>query len=179
VANRREHPVVWGVVALVVVSTFLGLLLGLGTLAGSRMVGLGADGGDGTPGGGESLYLPSPEQTSSTSSPSPSEQESTKSGKKNDKKNKNSPAITLTAGQQSVSPMEQIDLTGRYPGGDGAVLQVQRLDGGRWVPFPVTTSVSDGGFSTFIQTGRPGPNKFRMADPSSGNVSNRVTVTIG
>lgn len=175
----------WGLVALVVVSGFLGLLLGAGTLAASRMAGIGGSGGTSSAGAGDTLFLPSPTPTTSsgeaTDSGSDAGESSTpeKGKKKKKKKQKAETTISLTAGQQRVSPMQQIDLTGRYPGGDGAILQVQRLDGGSWVAFPVTTQVSDGGFSTYVQTGRPGPNKFRVADTSQGEFSNPVTVTIG
>lgn len=184
-ADRKEHPVLWGLVALVVVSGFLGLLVGAGTLAASRMAGLGGSGETASAGAGDTLFLPSPSPTTASSSGGATDTatESTKpkkrKDKKKDKQNKADRAISLTAGQTSVSAMQQVDLTGRYPGGDGAILQVQRLDGGTWVAFPVTTQVSGGSFSTYIQTGRPGPNKFRVADTAKGQVSNRVTVTIG
>ena len=53
----------------------------------------------------------------------------------------------------------RIDLTGTYPTGEGAVLQVQRATGpgDSWVDFPVTVTVSGGQFSTYVQTGRPAP----------------------
>ena len=75
--------------------------------------------------------------------------------------------------------MEQIDLTGVYPGGEGAILQVQRFEGGSWQDFPVTVSVSDGTFSTYVQTGQGGVNRFRVVDTDSGKPSNEVKVTIG
>ena len=175
-ADRREHPVLWGLVALVAVSTFLGLILGVGTLAASRLAGLGGDGGDSAGGTGDSLFLPSPSDTSSPTGTSPSGEAGDPSP------TPTKPAettITLTAGQQSVAPMQRIDLTGTYPGGDGAILQVQRLDGRTWIDFPVTTSVAGERFSTYIQTGQTGLNRFRVTDTSSREVSNRVTVTIG
>ena len=171
----------WGMVALVVVSALLGLLVGVGTLAGSRLVGLGGSTGDSTGDGGDTLYLPdvSLSKTPVSDSSSGSDGSSQPGTPTKTKKRKAKTAISLTAGQRSVAPMQQIDLTGTYPGGDGAILQVQRLDGGQWVAFPVTTQVSGGSFSTYIQTGRPGPNRFRVADTAKGKFSNRVTVTIG
>jgi hypothetical protein len=74
--------------------------------------------------------------------------------------------------------MERIYLSGRYPGQDGSTLQVQRFEGG-WTNFPVTTSVSGGRYSTYVQTGNTGRNRFRMLDTSTGRASNPVTVTIG
>ena len=81
--------------------------------------------------------------------------------------------------QQSVSPMQQIDLTGTYQGGEGAILQVQRLEDGAWSDFPVTTSVSGGTFGTIVQTGQIGPNQFRVIDTDTEAISNEVTVTVG
>jgi hypothetical protein len=82
-------------------------------------------------------------------------------------------------GQATVGPMENIDLTGTYPGGEGAILQVQRLVDGRWEDFlSVNVAVSGGTFSTYIQTGRTGVQEFRMVDTDSGLTSNIVKVTV-
>ena len=87
--------------------------------------------------------------------------------------------ISLSAGQTAVGPMDQIDLTGVYPGGEGAILQVQRFEGGKWADFPVTISVSDETFATYVQTSQPGVNRFRVIDTADGATSNDVRVTIG
>ena len=87
--------------------------------------------------------------------------------------------ISLSVTQQSVSPMQQIDLTGTYQAGEGAILQVQRLENGTWSDFPVTMSVSGGTFATYVQTAQVGPNQFRVVDTDSQVVSNEVTVTVG
>ena len=44
--------------------------------------------------------------------------------------------------------MEEIYLTGVCPGGEGAVVQVQRLENGNWEDFPVDAVVSGETFST-------------------------------
>ena len=75
--------------------------------------------------------------------------------------------------------MQQIDLTGTYQAGEGAILQVQRMENGSWSDFPVTMSVSGGTFATYVQTSRTGPNEFRVVDTDSDVVSNEVTVTVG
>lgn len=85
--------------------------------------------------------------------------------------------ISLSASPTTVSAMERIDLTGTYPRGEGASLQVQRYEGG-WSVFPVSASVSDGTFSTYVMTGRSGLNKFRVVDPASGKKSNVVRVRV-
>lgn len=87
--------------------------------------------------------------------------------------------ISLSASPLDVSSMERIDLTGTYPGGEGATLQVQRFEGG-WSSFSgVTASVSGETFSTYVMTGRSGTNRFRVVDSSSGKVSNAVRVRVG
>ena len=75
--------------------------------------------------------------------------------------------------------MEQIDLTGVYPGGEGAILQVQRFTSGAWQDFPVTVSVSDETFSTYVQTSQAGLNRFRVVDTDTERISNEVRVPIG
>ena len=75
--------------------------------------------------------------------------------------------------------MGRIDLTGTYPGGEGAVLNVQKFSNGSWQDFyGISASVTDGSFSTYIQTGTPGVNRFRMIDSDSRRTSNQVKVTI-
>ena len=75
--------------------------------------------------------------------------------------------------------MQQIDLSGSYPGGDGAILQVQRFEGGSWVDFPVTMSVTGDSFDTFILTGHTGVNRIRVIDTTNGDKSNEIKVTVG
>jgi hypothetical protein len=55
---------------------------------------------------------------------------------------------------------------------------VQRFEGS-WVDFPVSASVRGGTFTTYIYTGRSGPNRFRVIDKATGKKSNPVRVTIG
>lgn len=74
--------------------------------------------------------------------------------------------------------MERVTLSGTYPGRDAMSLQVQRLEGGRWVDFPVSAKVRVGTFDTYLMTGRSGDNKFRVFDPVDKVASNPVTVTI-
>lgn len=100
---------------------------------------------------------------------------------RNDKKKKRNrrSVISLSASPLEVSPMQRIDLTGTYPGGEGATLQVQRFEGG-WSAFAdVTATVRDQTFATYVMTGRTGMNRFRVVDSSSGKSSNPVRVRIG
>jgi hypothetical protein len=86
--------------------------------------------------------------------------------------------IALQVEPTSVQPGQRINLTGDYRNGDGALLQVQRLQGG-WTDFPVTIPVDGGRFSTYIQTSRTGDARFRVVDKGAGRSSNVVRVTIG
>jgi hypothetical protein len=186
--DGEKHPVAAGLLALVGVGLVVGLIAGLAALAGTRMLGLGGENASAQTTSEESLYLPRPERTTGpsgplitlapgeTASPSaePSEgQQSSKPAKKPKKE------ISLSVTQTSVAPMEQIDLTGVYPGGEGAILQVQRFTSGSWQAFPVTASVSDETFTTYVQTSQSGLNRFRVTDTDSGLVSNDVSVRIG
>ena len=110
----------------------------------------------------------------SHASPSPSPSHESPSAKPTQKAR----AITLQAFPQQVPPNERINLTGVYQGGEGARLQVQRFENG-WVDFPVSTSVSGGSFTTYIYTGRSGPNRFRVIDKEADEASNPVRVRVG
>lgn len=183
--GRAERPVVWGIVALVGVGLVIGLMATLGATVVVRVLGLQE--GDSASAADDSsaeasMYLPTPSPTKESKDASAS------SGSGNGKKSggnqqqsqqKAKKAISLSAGQSSVSPMSQIDLVGKYSGGNGAVLQVQRKESGNWSDFPVSVTVNDGEFSTYVQTGRAGKNVFRMADTDSKKTSNVVTVTVG
>jgi hypothetical protein len=184
--RRGEHPVLTGLVALVGVAVVVGLVLGGVALAATKVLGIADDGtASDQASSRDSLYLPRPVKTASPSGPlvtlesDPNQPAETSAAPERTKKPKPEAELTLAAGQTAVGPMQQIDLTGVYPGGEGAILQVQRFEGGRWQDFPVTVSVSNETFSTYIQTSQPGPNRFRVIDTDSGEASNEVRVTIG
>jgi hypothetical protein len=180
---REGHPVVSGVIALVAVALAVGLVLGGGALLAARVLNL--DGGDtasdGGSSGGETMYLPTPSPTEKdtgpriTLAPDPGDEagapSSTASAKPEEK-------ISLTSDSSEVGSMDRIYLRGTYPGGEGAILQVQQWEGGAWGIFPVTASVSNETFTTYIQTSQPGKNRFRVVDTDSGEASNEVRVTI-
>ncbi len=182
--RRTEHPILSGLAALVGVGLVVGLVLGFAALAGARVFGL--DGGSETAQtvSDQSMYLPRPEKTQAPSGPlitlAPGSGSST-SPSPSDKPSKSkspAPKISLSASQTAVAPMDQIDLTGVYPGGEGSILQVQQFSNGGWDDFPVTASVSNQTFRTFIQTGQPGVNRFRMVDTDTGLTSNEIKVTV-
>lgn len=97
-------------------------------------------------------------------------------------------SINLTAEKASVSPNEQIQMSGTLePAEAGVDLIVERsLDGGEWGPFPdaddpvTVTTEDDGTFSTWVVTSRTGENRFRLVGEVAGKQleSEPVTVTI-
>jgi len=186
--EREDHPVAFGLLALVGVAVVVGIIAGVVALVGTRVIGLdnsddsGEDRNDAA-----SLYLPEPERTRADNGPlitlAPGRQSPT-GDKSSGPGEKSSPAkpkkeISLQVASNEVGPMQNIDLTGVYTGGEGAILQVQRFENGAWSDFPVTVSVSNETFTTYVQTGQPGVNRFRVVDTDSGKPSNEVKVTIG
>jgi hypothetical protein len=175
--DTENRPVLTGLVALVGVALAIGLLGGLGVLGVVKATGIGGS-SEATSGSEPSatFSLPRPSDTE-TSIPDPQETEPSATGETTSETP--AAAISLSATQQSVSPMQQIDLTGTYQSGEGAILQVQRFENGDWSDFPVTMSVSGGTFATYVQTSRVGPNKFRVIDTDTQTTSNEITVTVG
>jgi len=183
----ERHPVVAGLLALLAVGLTVGLVLGGAALAATKVIGVGGDSAEDDSTSEASLYLPRPSRTGGPDGPlitlAPTDQgTSTRRPDKPDDEPTESeskkPEISLSAGQTAVGPMEEIDLTGVYPGGEGAILQVQQFTAGRWDDFPVTTPVSNETFSTYIQTSQPGLNRFRVIDTDTGTTSNEVKVRI-
>lgn len=193
-----QHPIAAGVTALVGVAVGVGLIVGIGMFVGANILGLGgggsADDQATDPDAGASLYAPSPKPTKTASGPAitlnasptsaPEKQAGTASTSPSPSKSVvEKPAkkeITLQAGTVAAEPMERIDLTGIYPGGEGAILRLERNDGQGWEEFGIPdVPVTGEQFSTPIQSGRVGKHKFRMKDIDTGTYSNVVTVTIG
>lgn len=179
----EERPVLWGLVALVSVAVMVGLIAGVAVIGGTKVLGIsGSSAGAGAEATAEdSLYLPRPSKTQDSEEAAAGEEESEAAAEKPKRKKKARPQqpISLSASQTAVGPMDQIDLTGTYPSGEGAILQVQRFEGGSWSDFPVTVSVSNQTFSTYVQTSQPGENRFRVVDTDTRRVSNEVKVSVG
>ena len=190
VDDEEGRPVLTGLLALVGVAVAVGLILGFVALVGSKFLGLDSASDSSGTTAERSMYLPKPSKTQQPSGPlitlapgetqAPSSSASSEPGsKKPTKKKTPKTQISLSAGQTAVAPMQQVDLTGVYPGGEGAILQVQRFTNGVWTDFPVTASVSNETFSTYVQTSQTGVNRFRVVDTDTGLESNEVKVTIG
>lgn len=181
----EERPVVFGLLALVAVAVAVGLVASLAVVVGARVLGLGGGHAAAVVGDqGATMIVPKPEKTQPASGPSitlgsnPTSSSGTQSPPPKIKKPKR--RISLQAGQTSVAPMGRIDLTGTYPGGEGAVLRVQKFSNGSWQDFySISATVTNSTFSTYIQTGTPGLNRFRVIDSDTKLASNEVRVQIG
>jgi hypothetical protein len=179
----EDRPVVFGLLALVGVAVAVGLVASLAVVVGARVVGLGGGHAAAVAGEGDAtLVVPKPEKTQPASGPSITlgsnpTSHATESPPPRIKKPKKQ--ISLQSGQTSVDPMGRIDLTGTYPGGEGAVLNVQKYSNGSWQDFySISATVTNGTFSTYIQTGTPGMNRFRVIDSDTQLASNQVRVQI-
>lgn len=187
-AEQRDsegHPVIAGLLALLGVGLAVGLLVSGAALAGTSVLGLGETDGTDQVSSDQSVYVPNPEPTEEetgaliTLAPKPSP-----SGGSSETEEEPEPedAISLSAAVTEVAPGQSIDLSGVYPGHEGATLVVQRLEDGDWVDFAdgsVTTTVSDETFSTYVITERTGLSRWRMRDIETDDVSNEVRVQIG
>ena len=178
--EKRDHPVLYGLAALVGVGLAVGLIAGIAAALGSHVLGLGGDDGSAKSTVRESMYLPKPSDTAVESGPqitlAPGEQSPT-AVESSDAAQQF--AISLSAASTEVGPMEEIYLTGVYPGGEGAVVQVQRFENGKWNDFATVDAVVSGEtFSTYVQTAQTGVNRFRVRDTDGPDVSNEVRVKV-
>ena len=159
--------------ALVAAALVIGGVIGMVALGAAKLAGVGSSGPAAS--GEPSLYIPSPSTTSpAATEPTPTQPPTDPEPADRPRRK---PRITLTASPSKASTFERICLRGRYRGGNGATLQVQRFDGG-WSDFPVSTTVRTGRFETYVLSGRVGVNRFRVVDESTGRTSRPVSVTL-
>ena len=128
----ENRPVLAGLLALVGVAVAVGLVAALAVMAGTHMLGL--TGGQAPPVAGDAgatLYVPKPQKTKPAERPDDharlrahAERAAAGPAPRSSKPKKR---ISLQAGQTTVAPMARIDLTGTYPGGEGAVLNVAEV----------------------------------------------------
>lgn len=180
--DEPVKPVLVGLGALLGVALLIGGLISLIALGAASVVGVGGEDGQKADEPERSLFVPplSPTQRPTPTPPaSPAETGDTTRPTEPEKprKKKLRPRIALTANPSTVGSMQRINLTGSYPGGGDATLQVQRKEGS-WQDFPTSASVRGGTFATYVLTGRTGPNRFRVVDEATGRSSNPVTVTV-
>lgn len=191
-----ERPVVNGLVALLAVALGVGLVLAVVVLVGAKVLGIGGDSGESAADATvrQSMYLPTPVETDEASGPLvtlhtqgtdvPEEGDDTELPE--DEPTTELPSDSPSAGQISLQALattvasgERIYFSGVYPGGEGAILWVQRFENGDWADFPASVGVTNGTFSSYIFTGVSGVNRFRVVDRDSGTISNEISVTVG
>ena len=183
--ESEGHPVVAGLLALLGVGLAVGLVVSGAALAATSMLGLGESDGGGQASSDQSINVPKPVPTDPPSGPLITlEPKPSDDGGRGSEAAAPEPedAISLSAAVTQVRPGEPIDLSGVYPGGEGATLVVQRLEDGKWVDFAggdVTTTVSGETFSTYVLTERTGLNTWRVRDKRTDEVSNEVRVKVG
>ena len=136
----EKRPVVSGLLALVGVAVAVGLVTRPGgRLAGAHVLGLG--GGHAAVAGdaGATMYLPKPQKTKACRRALDHARLQPDLDRARLRRrptiHKPKKRISLQAGETSVAPMGRIDLTGTYPGGEGAVLNVQKFSNGSWQDF--------------------------------------------
>jgi len=85
--------------------------------------------------------------------------------------------VTKPAGV--AKPFQAVPITGTQPGAPETDLQVQRLERGRWLAFPLPTQTDmSGQFATYVELNVPGQYWLRVVDPKSGATSEQFPVTI-
>lgn len=174
--RARQQQITAVVLKIVGVAVSIGLVIGIGAWLVVKGLGLSTSGSSGDNGGVSqplaplpTTALPVPSETpTSTASPGTETPTAPPAG-----------GLLLSASPLLVQPMERINLTGTWPGHDNQSLVVQRYEGGQWSDFGVQVQVDVGTFATYVMTGRPGDQKFRVFDPTTQTASNEVTVTVG
>ena len=88
-------------------------------------------------------------------------------------------SIQVDDSAYSAKPFQTVRIQGTYPGGPNTFLQVQRLEEGKWLSFPLPTKTDDEGrFTAYVELGQPGGYWLRMLDPRSGVASKPFAVMI-
>lgn len=166
-----RKQLVLGIGVLLLVAALVGSIIGVIAIKAADVAGIGA-----TPAPDTSVDFPTFQPTT----PSNDGSHTTHAEPTRSTPVKTPPAkgIRLTASPTQADTYQRVNLTGTYQAPPGTSLQVQRKEGAAWVEFPTSATVSGGQFSTYIETGRPGKNLFRMLDSGSGKTSNIVTIQI-
>lgn len=88
-------------------------------------------------------------------------------------------SITIKSDKASAKAWAKVSFTGKTAGiAKNTVVQVQRLENGKWVKFPATTKVtSRATYSVWVQSGRVGVNKFRVVAANTASAPVSVTIT--
>ena len=88
-------------------------------------------------------------------------------------------SITIKSDKATAKAWTKVSFTGKTSGiATNTVVQVQRLENGKWVNFPATTKVtSRATYSVWVQSGRVGVNKFRVVAANTASAAVAVNIT--
>ena len=88
-------------------------------------------------------------------------------------------SITIKSDKATAKAWTKVSFTGKTSGiATNTVVQVQRLENGKWVNFPATTKVtSRATYSVWVSSGRVGVNKFRVVAANTASAPVSVTIT--
>ena len=176
-----QRQLLVGVGLLVIVGLLVGGLIAVVALKAADVAGVGekqAKSTDPPPGLFPTTSATSPADPSSTSG-APTTAPTTSTTASTTTRRPPRRVVQLAASPLQAGTYERVNLTGTYRGAPaGASLQVERLEGSSWATFPTSATVNAGTFATYIETGRAGPNRFRVVDNSTGETSNVVVVLI-
>jgi len=181
--DGRSAQVRGALLKALAVVVVIGVVIALGTTIVVRALGLNEGESPGPVGAAPkgpaktlpTTALPAPKAESKDAEPTEEPSESATP----DATKKGEGDIELDVSPIEAAPMERVNLTGRYKRADEVGLQVQRFEDGDWQDFGVDVTVRQGTYATYVQTGRPGEQRFRMYDPATKQGSNVVLVTIG
>lgn len=173
--SRWQKQVVIGLVLLLVVGALIGAIV---AFAGIKVAGLAGINNDSSTAKSTSrLHVPHNADTPGGNANSPGDAAPTTSGTTKPT-HQPSTVISLTISPTTAATYARINLSGTYHAPDGSTLQVQREEGGSWVNFPTTATVSGGRFATYVETGQSGINRFRVSDIFRGVSSRAAVVTV-
>ncbi|MFT4083004.1 MAG: hypothetical protein QM638_10490 [Nocardioides sp.] len=183
----EKHPILVGLVALVSVAVALGVVFGVIAVIGTRVLGIDDTSSSSASDGG-SLYLPQPSATTASSEPttgagttgdSGDTASDTASSATTTKSPQAKKKITLQTSATEVSGSDLFTISGVFPGGEGKLLELQRNQGSGWEVFNVPQmAVTNGTFSTSVQTSVVGVHRFRVKEVDGKLTSNVVKVTV-
>jgi hypothetical protein len=168
--GARNRAILFGVITLVVLGIVVGLSVGwLGSRAvdSTGMDDVEAPRGDVEPtDDGYEDFTAGPSESEETTESEPTEPTDTAPTTPTEPTETEDPRDpTLSASPATATEMEEVYLTGRFPGlAAGVTLYVERKEGGAWAGFADITTTTDkrGTYSTYVQTGQTGPNRFRI-----------------
>lgn len=88
-------------------------------------------------------------------------------------------SVSIEASDWIVPRYSKVRYFGKTTGiAKGTNVQVQRLDGKKWVNFPATTKVtSSGSYSVYVSSGRLGKQQFRVVVAGVASKSCYLTIT--